>query len=44
VGGQAEYHFKNGKADGLRTSWYENGKKKSETHYKDGKEISRKKF
>ena len=28
----------------LSTKWHENGKKWSETHYKDGNEVSRKEF
>ena len=32
-----EGRFKSEKADGLRTSWYENGKKEYEGNYKDGK-------
>jgi antitoxin component YwqK of YwqJK toxin-antitoxin module len=44
VGGQAEYHFKNGVKDGLTSHWHENGQKKSEAHYKNGKEVSRKEF
>jgi antitoxin component YwqK of YwqJK toxin-antitoxin module len=33
-----EYNYKDGKEDGLQTSWYENGQKKVEGTYKDGKE------
>ena len=33
-------YFKDGKLDGLATSWYENGQKKSETTYKDGESVS----
>ena len=31
-----EYNFRNGKEDGLSTSWYENGQKKVERTYKGG--------
>ena len=31
-----EFHFKNGQLHGLVTEWYPNGKKKSETEFKDG--------
>jgi antitoxin component YwqK of YwqJK toxin-antitoxin module len=31
-------NFKNGKADGLATGWYENGQKSFEANYKNGKE------
>ena len=31
-----ENTYKDGKVDGLRTEWYENGQKKSEGNYKDG--------
>ena len=34
---KGEYHYKNGKPDGLGTEWYESGGKSSETHYKNGK-------
>jgi len=39
---QIEYlaHFKDGKPDGLATSWYENGQKQTETTYKDGESVS----
>jgi len=36
---KSEETYKNGKLDGLWTSWYENGKKKYEGTYKDGKEL-----
>ena len=29
-------HFKNGKLQGLVTQWYETGKKKSTSYYKNG--------
>ena len=32
-----EGNFKNGKKDGLETSWYEDGQKRSEDNFKDGK-------
>ena len=32
-----ESNLKDGKPDGLWTEWYENGQKKSESYYKDGK-------
>ena len=32
--------FKEGKGDGLWTSWYPNGRKKAESTYKDGKLVS----
>ena len=35
-----ETHYKNGKQDGLETTWYESGKKKSEKHYEVGIEKS----
>ena len=34
--------MKNGKKDGLWTSWYENGQKKEEVTFKDGEMISKK--
>ena len=34
-----ESNLKDGKPDGLWTEWYENGQKKSESYYKDGKMI-----
>ena len=37
-----DYNFKNGELDGLSTEWYENGQKKYEGIWKDGKLISRK--
>ena len=33
-----EKYYKDGKGDGLWTSWYENGQKSKEGTYKDGKE------
>ncbi len=33
-------HYKNGKKDGLELFWHENGQKKSEGKFKDGKKIS----
>ena len=33
----ALWHFKDGKADGLWTKWFDNGQKKEEVTYKDGK-------
>ena len=39
-----EGHYKNGKKEGLETSWDENGKKYKEIQYKDDKEVSRKEF
>ena len=32
-------NLKDGKPDGLWTEWYENGHKKSESYYKDGKMV-----
>jgi hypothetical protein len=32
-----EINYKNGNVDGLWTTWYENGQKRSEHNYKDGK-------
>ena len=39
LGGKTEYEgsYKDGKEDGKWTYWYENGQKKSEITYKDGK-------
>ena len=37
---RVEVTLKDGKEDGLYTSWYENGKRKWEITYKDGKFIS----
>ena len=34
---QSETHYKNGKKEGLMTTWYETGEKKYETHYKNRK-------
>ena len=39
-----EKHYKNGKREGLHTSWYENGQKKAEVHFKNGIVVSRKDF
>ena len=35
---QFDKNYKNGKQDGLGTTWYENGQKQIEETYKDGKE------
>ena len=32
-------NFKDGKLDGKKTTWHENGQIKSEANYKDGKLI-----
>ena len=32
-----ETHYKDGKEDGVSTTWNEDGNKESESHYKDGK-------
>ena len=34
----AEWNYKDGKEDGLQTTWYENGQKEMEGNWKDGKE------
>jgi len=39
-----ERRFKNGDVDGLSTWWDVNGSKINEIEYKDGEEVSRKKF
>ena len=39
---QLLWQFKDGKADGLQAEWHENGQKKEESTYKDGKELSAK--
>ena len=39
-----EVDFLNGKKDGLSTEWYENGQKRMEEYYKDGKYISEKEW
>ena len=36
----ALWHFKDGKADGLWTKWFDNGQKKEEVTYKDGKLVT----
>ena len=33
---KSEIHYKNGKEEGLKTKWYESGKKKGEIHFKNG--------
>ena len=35
-----EARYKDGKEDGLQFYWYENGQKRHETNFKDGKLIS----
>ena len=42
--GQRETTYKDGKKHGLSTSWYENGQKRFEKTYKDGKMISYKEW
>jgi len=37
---KSEGNFKDGKKDGMRTSWNENGQKEAEAMYKDGECIS----
>ena len=37
---QSLLQWKDGKQDGLETSWYEDGQKKMEAHWKDGKLMS----
>ena len=41
---KSHYRAKDGKAEGLVTQWYDNGNKKSEGTYKDGREISSKRW
>ena len=36
--------YKDGKEDGLHTTWYENGQKRKEGTWKDGKKISSKSY
>jgi antitoxin component YwqK of YwqJK toxin-antitoxin module len=36
----ALWHFKDGKADGLWTKWFDNGQKKEKITYKDGKLVT----
>ena len=40
--GQKKYEatYKDGKPEGLDTSWFEDGQKKREATYKDGKQVS----
>jgi len=36
------YTYKDGKEDGLQTTWRENGQKQGETTFKDGERVSAK--
>ena len=36
---KSEGKFKDGKPDGLGVEWYENGKKRMETNWKEGKLV-----
>ena len=40
MGKYEEVTSKSGKIDGLQTMWYENGQKKYEGTYKNGKRVS----
>ena len=35
---ESETHYKNGKQDGMETSWFESGEKSGEYHWKNGKQ------